>query len=132
MSLSDKLKKARLKANLSQNQLAEMLNVNVRTYGSYERGERDVSTSLLRTICQTLNVSSDELLENDISVCINSDDIDSNAKREMDGNRILSSRQHRIVDLFDELTIPQQDNIIGRAEMLAEQNENGYKEEEIG
>ena len=64
MAFSDKLKKARLEANLSQAELAEKLDLNVRTYGSYERGERDVSTALLRTICQVLNVSSDDLLEN--------------------------------------------------------------------
>lgn len=66
MALSDKLKKARIDANLSQAELAEKLGLNTRTYGSYERGERDVSTALLRTICQTLSISSDELLENEI------------------------------------------------------------------
>ena len=64
MALSDNLKKARLRANLSQAELAKKLDLNVRTYGSYERGERDVSTSLLRKICQELCISSDELLEN--------------------------------------------------------------------
>lgn len=63
MALADNLKKARQKANLSQAEMAEKLNLNTRTYGSYERGERDVSTALLRNICQVLGVSSDELLE---------------------------------------------------------------------
>ena len=64
MVFSDRLKKVRLEANLSQAELAEKLNLNVRTYGSYERGERDVSTSLLLNICQVLGVSSDYLLGN--------------------------------------------------------------------
>ena len=63
MALSDKLKKARIDANLSQAEMAEKLGLNVRTYGSYERGERDVSTALLRNICQILNISSDVLLD---------------------------------------------------------------------
>lgn len=63
MALSDNLKKARIDANLSQSEMAEKLGLNVRTYGSYERGERDVSTALLRNICQILNISSDELLD---------------------------------------------------------------------
>lgn len=62
MALSDNLKKARIDANLSQAEMAEKLGLNVRTYGSYERGERDVSTALLRNICQILKISSDELL----------------------------------------------------------------------
>ena len=64
MTFADKLKEARQNANLSQAELAEKLGLNLRTYGSYERGERDVSTALLRQICQTLQVSSDELLSN--------------------------------------------------------------------
>ena len=64
MALPDKLKEARMKANLSQAEMAEKIGLNQRTYGSYERGERDVSTALLRKICQALKVSSDELLEN--------------------------------------------------------------------
>ena len=44
----------------------------------------------------------------------------------------LTPRQERIVNLFNELTEPQQDNIIGRAEMLAEQNENESAEEGTG
>ena len=63
IQVADKLKNARLEANLSQDKMAEKLELNPRTYGSYERGERDVSTALLRKICQVLGVSSDELLE---------------------------------------------------------------------
>lgn len=44
----------------------------------------------------------------------------------------LTPRQERIVNLFNELTEPQQDNIIGRAELLAEQNENDPAEEGAG
>ena len=63
MALADNLKKARQDAGLSQAELAEKLDLNTRTYGSYERGERDVSTVLLRKICQVLKISSDVLLE---------------------------------------------------------------------
>ena len=65
MTFGEKLKKARQKANLSQKEMAEKLEINIRTYGSYERDERDVSTSLLLKICNTLHISSDELLHTD-------------------------------------------------------------------
>lgn len=65
MTFAEKLKKARQRANLSQAELADKLGLNLRTYGSYERGERDVSTALLRQICLTLNVSSDDLINTD-------------------------------------------------------------------
>lgn len=63
MAVSDNLKKARKSAGLSQAEMAEKLGLNLRTYGSYERGERDLSTSLLLNICKTLEISSDILLD---------------------------------------------------------------------
>ena len=65
MSISSKLKEARTNAKMSQNEMAEKLGLTVRTYGSYERGERDVSTALLVKICKALKVSADWLLEED-------------------------------------------------------------------
>lgn len=62
MTLADRLKAARTDAGLSQKELAQMLNMNLRTYGSYERGERDISTAVLLNICTTLKISSDYLL----------------------------------------------------------------------
>ncbi|WP_294407853.1 XRE family transcriptional regulator [uncultured Ruminococcus sp.] len=62
MNLPEKIKEARKKAGLSQKELAQKLDMNLRTYGSYERGERDVSTAILLKICKTLNISSDYLL----------------------------------------------------------------------
>jgi transcriptional regulator with XRE-family HTH domain len=62
MSLSERLKTARIDAGLSQKELAEKLEMPLRTYGSYERGERDISTAILLNICKTLNISSDYLL----------------------------------------------------------------------
>ena len=41
MTLSERLKEARTNAGYSQKELAEKLDMNLRTYGSYERGERD-------------------------------------------------------------------------------------------
>lgn len=67
MTLADRLKIERNKIGLSQKELADKLGMNARTYASYERGERDISTSVLLNICQTLNISSDALLGNDNS-----------------------------------------------------------------
>ena len=64
MTFAERLKEERKKAGLSQKEFAEKLGLNARTYASYERGERDISTSLLLNICTTLNISSDELLGN--------------------------------------------------------------------
>ncbi len=64
MTIAEGLRKERNKLNMSQKEFAEKLGINARTYASYERGERDISTSILLSICQTLGISSDELLGN--------------------------------------------------------------------
>jgi repressor LexA len=62
MTIANKIREARESANLTQKQLADMLGVPARTYGSYERGERDISTDVLKKVCEVLKVSSDYLL----------------------------------------------------------------------
>ena len=62
MTFAERLQNARVFAGITQKELAEKLEMNLRTYGSYERGERDVSTSVLLNICKALNISSDYLL----------------------------------------------------------------------
>ena len=44
----------------------------------------------------------------------------------------MTSRQKKICELFVDLTTEQQDNIIGRAELMVEQNEEEYKKEDCG
>ena len=72
MTLAESLKNERKKNGLSQKEFADKLGINARTYASYERGERDISTAVLLNICKVLNISSDRLLGND-----------TNAKRPM-------------------------------------------------
>lgn len=62
MTIANKIREARESANLTQKQLADMLGIPARTYGSYERGERDISTDVLKKFCEVLKVSSDYLL----------------------------------------------------------------------
>lgn len=65
MTLAESLKNERKKNGLSQKEFADKLGINARTYASYERGERDISTAVLLNICKVLNISSDRLLGND-------------------------------------------------------------------
>lgn len=60
--VSNRLKIVRTDSGLTQPEIAEKLGITLRTYQSYERGERDISTSVLKSICELLGVSSDYLL----------------------------------------------------------------------
>lgn len=104
MTLYEKLKLERQKAGLSQKQLAEKLNMNLRTYGSYERGERDVSTAVLLNICKALSVSSDYLLGRDDTCSItalptNEFVLSDIEKKHIKKYRELDTHGKKIVDL---------------------------------
>lgn len=90
MTLSERLKYERKNAGLSQKEFADILGLNARTYASYERGERDISTALLLNICKALNISSDNLLGNE------------NAQtQERDGIELLPADGIRRIPLFE-------------------------------
>ncbi|GLC32888.1 helix-turn-helix domain-containing protein [Clostridium omnivorum] len=53
---NEKLKKAREKAGFTQKSFAEEINIKLRTYKSYERGERYPRKTNLSIICKKLNL----------------------------------------------------------------------------
>lgn len=94
MMFCERLKNERIKAGLSQKDFSKKLGLNCRTYASYERGERDVSTALLLKICLTLNISSDTLLGNDSN--------DSNDSKEKPPSSDVREQLETICDTMPE------------------------------
>lgn len=58
----NKLKALRLKAGLTQAQLADKLNISSSTIGMYEQGRREPDNATLSKICHELKASGDYLL----------------------------------------------------------------------
>lgn len=56
------LKAIRTTRNLTQQQMAERLNISVRTYQNYEQGKREPSLTLLCKIADILDTTTDILL----------------------------------------------------------------------
>lgn len=59
---SERLKKARIDAGKTQEEMGLLLEMNWRSYQSYERGLSEPKFKNLKKICIILNVSSDYLL----------------------------------------------------------------------
>lgn len=59
--LKDRLKKSRLNAKLTQNQMATMLNISQPTYAQWENGRRTPKPDTLNKLSEILNVSTDYL-----------------------------------------------------------------------
>lgn len=67
MSLGDKILELRKKSGLSQEQLGEKVNVTRQTISNWELGETAPNPEQLKLISSTLNISIDELLDNNIN-----------------------------------------------------------------
>lgn len=63
MSFSSKLKELRLARNLTERQLADLIDVDIRTYRSYESGKTKPRIDTIRKIVIALETTADELLE---------------------------------------------------------------------
>ena len=66
MNLGEKILELRKKHGLSQEQLGEKINVTRQTISNWELGETSPNPEQLKLISKELNVSIDELLDNDI------------------------------------------------------------------
>ena len=75
------LKKARIKLGLTQVQLADRLNISPSTIGMYEQGRREPDIKLLQKICESLNISADELLNVKINNIIKTAELDKIIKQ---------------------------------------------------
>ena len=66
MTLGEKIFELRKKCGLSQEQLGEKINVTRQTISNWELGETLPNPEQLKLISKELNISIDELLDNDI------------------------------------------------------------------
>ncbi|GAB5082678.1 hypothetical protein Osc1_18530 [Hominimerdicola sp. 21CYCFAH17_S] len=62
----DNLKKARKNCNMSQEEVAELLNTSRSNISKYEIGTLEPSINTLKKMCEIYKISADELLENNI------------------------------------------------------------------
>jgi len=60
-----KLKEAKEQQNLTQSELAKLLNIDTQRYQNYELGKRKPTPEMLKTIANCLRVSVDYLLDNE-------------------------------------------------------------------
>ena len=62
MTMCDRLRAARLDADMEQKELARLLGITQQQYSLYETGRRRLPAEMLATLCRALGVSADYLL----------------------------------------------------------------------
>ena len=60
------LKAARAQSGMTQKQIATLLGVVESCYANWEQGRTEPSVTMLRALCNTLNVTADELLNGEL------------------------------------------------------------------
>ena len=85
MRLGEKVLKLRKKFNISQEQLGEQVGVTRQTISNWELGETSPNPEQLKLLSKALNISIDELLENDIK-SVEKDEVN---KIESESNKFL-------------------------------------------
>ena len=124
MAVGKKLDEILKSRGLTQKEVADKAGIKPQTLNNLiTRDSARADIQILLKICKALSI--------DMSV-FDEDALEEFYQDHPTTRSELSPRQKRIVKLFGELTEAQQDNIIGRAELMVEQNEAEYKEEEIG
>ena len=127
MTIGERVKLKKKKKGMTQEELASLLGYKSKSSVTHIENGRDIPRAMVSQLAKILDVSPSYLMgweDNN-----NADDSSEIFDKERPA---MTSRQTRIVKLFDKLTTEQQDNIIGRAELLVEQNEEDFKKESCG
>ena len=86
-----RIKRARLKQNLTQEQLAELLDISVSYVSLIERGSRNATVETLLAIADVLNVSLASLLQD--STDLDRDEEQSNVLQQLTKNRTVEEKE---------------------------------------
>lgn len=124
MLLNDKLKARRIELKLTMAEVAKLVGVSEATISRWESGDiSNMRRDKIALYAKALNTTP--------LFVMGLDKAPNNPNQEKHPKVTLTQRQNKIINLFSELTEAQQDNLIGRAELFVEQNEQEKKQEKI-
>ena len=101
MNLSDNLKKLRKENNLSQEELADKLNVSRQSVSKWESGSAYPEMDKMIQLCKIFNVNIDELLNQDIKEVKNNKQVKNNINVFVDS---FLDYVTKTVDMFSSMT----------------------------
>ena len=87
--LGNRIRQERLKLNLTQEQLAEKVDLSTSYIGQIERGERNISLDTLVVLCKSIGVTIDYLLQDSINI---EEDIVYNQLYQLISNRSINEK----------------------------------------
>lgn len=124
--VGDRIRKRRERLGMTQAQLEEITGIGHRMISNYEKGSSKPNDEIINTLMAALKCDANYLFGFSDTV---ESDIISDKKSPLS---VFTENEQQIIDLFRLLTETQQGELIGRAKVMAEQNEALYKKEDIG
>lgn len=123
MLLNDKLKARRIELKLTMAEVAKLVGVSEATISRWESGDiSNMRRDKIALYAKALNTTP--------LFVMGLDKAPNDPNQEKHPKVTLTQRQNKIINLFSELTEAQQDNLIGRAELFVEQNEQEKKQKQ--
>lgn len=121
MAVGERIKQARKKAGLTQQELANALGVKYQMIGQYENGKRNPKLQTILKIAQALEVGLFDLISEEEYETLLDLRVKERIQNELDSGkiRIIESDEQRLVNSFSKLNKAGKDKVIEYTEDLA-------------
>lgn len=125
MAVGERIKQARKKAGLTQQELANALGVKYQMIGQYENGKRNPKLQTILKIAQALEVGLFDLISEEEYETLLDLRVKERIQNELDSGkiRIIESDEQRLVNSFAKLNKAGKDKVIEYTEDLAGNSE---------
>lgn len=113
--IASKLRQARIKSNMTQREVADILGMTYQAISNYERGKTKVESDILVKLCKIYNISVPDVLS-DTSI---SQKIVTEIKKEEDSSKDL--RLQEIINCYVGMTEEGKNLLLGQAQFYYQQ-----------
>lgn len=113
--IASKLRQARIKSNMTQREVADILGMTYQAISNYERGKTKVESDILVKLCKIYNISVPDVLS-DTSI---SQKIVTEIKKEEDSSKDL--RLQEIINCYVGMTEDGKNLLLGQAQFYYQQ-----------
>lgn len=118
--IASKLKQARIKANMTQREVAEILGMTYQAISNYERGKTKVESDILIKLCKIYNVSVPEILS-DSSANKETEPIFLKKDFEKETAQNQDARLQEIIHYYNDMTDEGKNLLLGQAQFYYQQ-----------
>lgn len=102
-SISRNIRKYRLLNSMTQEQLAEQLNLDTQYYSQLERGERNFTIEKITALCSIFHIGIEQIIAIDQNVSINTDEMLSKIQSQLEP---LNYKQLILIEKFITEIVP--------------------------